>query len=155
MSGSPEESLVAEAGTRTTWVGWFALIVLLGIVLAIWIPSRADYTHRIQTSEAISLAKGVSDALTAHFAAHGEWPASLAGLAVPREGKYTLDIVIAGGAGGSAGIELTATLRSEGVDQRVAGKSIRMLSQDGGKTWQCLPGTAAAHHLPQGCRPPQ
>jgi len=47
---------------------------------------------------------------------------------------------------------LTSLMRSEGVDRRVAGMSILMVSSDGGTNWTCKPGTMPAKNLPAACR---
>ena len=56
------------------------------------------------------------------------------------------------GAGSASEIELTATMRTEGVDRRVRGQTVRMLSADGGKNWTCKPGTMEPKNLPISCR---
>lgn len=64
-------------------------------------------------------------------------------------------MAITKGAGGAGEIELTATLKTEGVDRRVAGKSVRLLSADGGKNWVCRAGTVPERTLLFGCRASQ
>jgi len=61
-------------------------------------------------------------------------------------------VAITKGAGGAGEIELTATLKTEGADPRVAGKSVRLLSADGGKSWACRGGTVPERALPLDCR---
>lgn len=67
-------------------------------------------------------------------------------------GKYTRSLAITKGAGGVSEIELTATMRIEGVDRRVAGHTLVLMSRDGGKSWSCRPGTMQKESLPAACR---
>jgi type IV pilus assembly protein PilA len=133
---------------------WLGVAALLAVIAAIVLPSYADYTHRAQASEAIMLLAGAKTPLAEHFADKGQWPPSLQALKLDTSGKFTREVVISKGAGGKGEIELTATMRVEGVDRRVAGKSVRLLSRDGGATWLCRPGTLESSNLPLDCRPP-
>jgi type IV pilus assembly protein PilA len=128
------------------------LLAIVGIVAAVAIPSYGDYAHRAQASEAVSLLGGAKTPLAEFFADHRRWPDALEKVVGSTSGKYTRSVVISKGAGGSAEIELTATMKTEGVDRRVAGHSILMLSQDGGRNWICKPGTMPAKNLPASCR---
>jgi len=62
-------------------------------------------------------------------------------------------VAITKGADGAGEIELAATLKTEGVDRRVAGKSVHLMSADGGKNWACRAGTVPEKTLPLSCRP--
>ena len=90
--------------------------------------------------------------LAEYFDAYKKWPNKLEEVADITSGKYTLSVAITKGAGRSDEIELTATMRSEGVDRRVRGQTARMLSADGGRSWICKPGTMPAKNLPAACR---
>ena len=137
---------------KVSWTSWFALLVLVGIVAAVVLPSYGDYLHRSQMSEAVALLGAAKTPFTEHLAARKKWPESAGQVLGSTSGRYTQSVVITKGAGGTGAIELTATLRTEGVDRRVAGKSVRMSSTDGGKTWTCRAGTAAESALPLNCR---
>ena len=138
---------------RISWASWIALAAIVGVIAAIAIPSYGDYTHRAQLSEAVSLLGAAKTPLAEYYAQHRKWPDSLDKIVAARDGKYTQNLAITRGAGGAGELELTATLRVDGVDRRVAGKSVRFQSADGGKTWICRPGTAENRHLPAACRP--
>ncbi len=155
MSADPAEAPGAAPRKRTSWLSWIALAALVAIIVAVLIPVPADYRQRVQVSEALQGVFELRDPLAQHFVQHGKWPESLREMPAARAGQYTREVVIARGAGDSGEIELTITMRSEGVDARVAGKSIRLLSQDGGKSWQCRAGSAAERDLPLACRTPQ
>jgi type IV pilus assembly protein PilA len=146
------ENEAPEKKSRTSWVSWFALLAILGIVAAIAIPAFPDYRNRSQASEAVSLLGAAKTPLAEYFSDQGKWPKSLDEVLGVTSGKYTRSIAITKGAGGKAGIELTATMKTEGVDRRVAGHTIRLYSADEGKTWVCRPGTMPEKNLPGICR---
>jgi len=120
---------------------WFFSSVLYG-----------DYTHRSQMSEAVALLGAAKTPLAEYFADFKKWPKSLGEVAGDTNGRYTGSVVISKGAGAAGEIELTATMKTEGVDRRVSGKSVRLLSLDGGKSWTCRSGTAPQNTLPGACR---
>jgi type IV pilus assembly protein PilA len=140
------------AAMKISWKSWFALAALLGIVAAVAIPQYADYTHRAQASEAISLMGGAKIPLAEYFQNQRKWPERLEQVVEHTSGKYTQSVAISKGAGSTGEIELTATMRIEGVDRRVRGQTVRMLSADGGRTWICRPGNMPNRNLPGACR---
>lgn len=142
----------SKTGFRVSWISWLLLLAILGIIAAIAIPSYGDYVHRSQASEAVSLLGSTRTPLAEYFDAHRKWPERLDKFDTARSGKYTQSVAITQGAGGTGGIELTATMRSEGVDRRVAGQTIHLVSSDGGKNWTCKPGTMLAKNLSASCR---
>jgi len=152
MSEGPAKSGESWWRFKFTWTSLFALLALVGIIAALVIPSFADYTHRAQASEAVSLMMGTKAPLWEHFEEKKKWPETLEKVGVPTSGKYTRSVAITKGAGGSGELEITATMKSEGVDRRVAGQSIRLFTSDAGKTWTCRPGTMPATNLPGSCR---
>lgn len=137
---------------RFTWTGVLALLAILGIIAVVAIPSYGDYIHRAQASEALSLMASMKTPLAEYFHDRKKWPDRLDAVAGSTSGKYTLSVAITKGAGGTGAIELTATMRSESVDRRVRGQTVRMLSTDGGKSWLCRPGTMEPKNLPLDCR---
>ncbi len=137
---------------KISWTSWLALLAILGVIAAVAIPSYGDYIHRSQVSEAISLMGGAKTPLAEYFEAHKKWPDRLEMVSAVTSGKFTLSVAITKGAGSTGEIELTATMRSEGVDRRVRGQTARMLSSDGGKSWICRPGTMPDKNLPAACR---
>lgn len=152
VSEATEPVETKRPGSRISWVSWLALLAIIGIIAAVAIPSYGDYAHRSQNSEAIALMAGAKTPLSEYFAEHRKWPESLNKIAGNTSGKFTASVRITKGAGGAGEIELTATMRTEGVDRRVAGMTVLMGSPDGGKTWTCKPGTMLEKHLPGACR---
>lgn len=155
MSSEPEQNEVAKPRFRISWGSWgnwLVLLAIIGIIVAVALPSYGDYIHRAQASEAISLMAGAKTPLAEYFEEHKKWPDKLDKVSVSASGKFTQSVTISRGAGGTGEIEMTATMRSEGVDRRVRGQTVRMLSADGGKSWICRPGTMAEKNLPLACR---
>ena len=152
MSEGPAKSGKSWLRLKFTWVGLIGLAAILGFIAAIAIPSYGDYTHRSQSSEAISLMASAKAPLAEYFQQHKKWPDTLDKIVDNTGGKYVQSVAITKGARGSGEIELTATMRSEGVDRRVRGQSVRMLSADGGMNWICKPGTMEPKSLPSSCR---
>ena len=142
----------ATSGSKVSWKSWLALLAVLGVVAAVAIPQYGDYTHRAQAAEAISLMGGAKTPLAEYFADHKKWPNRVEEVAGSTTGKFTLSVAITKGGGGTGEIELTATMRSDGVDRRVRGQTARILSEDGGRTWICKPGTMEPKNLPAACR---
>lgn len=83
------------------------------------------------------------------------WPPSLADMLPQPGGKYVQSVAITKGAGDAGEIQLTATLKTEGVERRIAGRSVHLLSADGGMNWVCRAGTVPERSLPQNCRASQ
>jgi type IV pilus assembly protein PilA len=137
------------------WKGWIAVGAVVALVMAVAIPSYGDYVHRSQVSEAVSLLAGAKQPLSEYFIDQKKWPRSLDEVAGNLNGKYVQGMTISKGAGGRGEIELSAVLKTAGVDSRVAGKSVRLLSSDGGRSWLCRRGTVDDKHLPRSCRDDQ
>jgi type IV pilus assembly protein PilA len=141
-------------GSKINWGIWIGLIAIIGVIAAVVLAFNAEHNARIaraQSMEAVSLLSGARVGLTEEFQDHGKWPGSLDKI-VSASGTYTKSIVITKGAGGAGEIELTATMRTEGVNETVAGKTIFLVSSDGGKNWTCKPGTMPRQNLPGNCR---
>ena len=130
------------------WGSWIGLAGLAAIVVAVALPMYGDYTHRAQSAEAMALLSEAKAPLRAYFAQHGKWPNKILSAT---ESQHTERIAISRGAGGTGEIELTATMRVT-ADSRVAGRSIRLVSRDGGASWTCSAGTMEAKNLPADCR---
>ena len=137
------------------WTALIAIVVLGALAAAVLIPSYGDYADRSQVAEAVSLLGGARTPLAEYYADQKKWPSSLVAMIPETGGKYVQSVAITKGAGGAGEIELTATLKTEGVDRRVAGKSVHLLSADGGKSWVCGAGTVPEKTLPTSCRASQ
>ncbi len=142
----------SKPGFKLSWKSWLALLAVIGVIFVVGIASYGDYTHRAQASEAVALMGGAKTQLAEYFENQKRWPIKIDEKESSTSGKHTLSVAITKGAGGTGEIELTATMKTEGVDRRVRGQSVRMLSADGGKSWVCKPGTMEPKNLPVSCR---
>ena len=139
-----------KSGIR--WSVWIVLLAIVCVIVAVALSSYGDYRQRAQAAEAIALLAGAKTPLAEYFETHKKWPAKLEQVTDELSGKFTRSVAISKGADGTGEIELTAALRSEGVDRRVAGTTILLVSADGGKTWACRTGTILAKNVSAGCR---
>ena len=149
MSESPEGGL---SKFKVSWRGLLAMLATILVIAVVAISSYGDFTHYAQNSEAITLMASAKVPLSEYFQNQGKWPENLDKIVESTSGRFTKSVGITKGAGGDGEIELTATMGTEGVDRRVAGRTILMVSADGGKTWTCKRGTMREDHLPRGCR---
>jgi len=156
-SSTPEEATPppVKKQVRIPWTQLVAIAILVALVIAILIPAYGDYSDRAQVAETILQLSVAKVPLADYYETHKKWPPSLAGMLAEPDSKYVQSVAITKGAGGAGEIELTATLKTEGVDRRVAGKSVRLLSADGGKNWICRAGTVLEKTMPSGCRASQ
>ena len=145
---------------NSTWVlvgAWtWLLIPVLGIAAAIAIPAYQDFIARSQTSEGIQLAGGAEVGVSEYFEKNKAWPADLASVYAAAgndpAGRYVATV---SGAGNGETYGVTSTMKSEGVNRAIAGKSLEIWTTDGGNTWHCGPGGADPvdpKYLPVSCR---
>lgn len=119
------------------------LATILIILYFIPCPMYGDYADLAPVPQALALLVAARNAMVEQYANIGVWPETLPDGLVSTQGKYTQSIVINHGGGKPLELELSATLRDTGVDRRVAGKTVRSCTREGGKTWQCAAGTVS------------
>lgn len=144
---------MAQQKKRPLWGMLLLTAALITILYVLLRPMYADYGDRAAVAEAMSLMSGIKDGFTEHFQNRGAWPASTSEVHFRTSGPFTRSIEIARGGGKSPEITLAATLRTQGVDHRVAGKTMLLHTRDGGKTWVCGAGSVPERTLPLWCRP--
>lgn len=127
------------------------VVTIIGILVAIAIPAYQDYLARTQTAEAVELLSGGKVPLSEFHNNNGIWPSSAASVMGSVAGRYVASVSITGGAGSSAPLQLTATMKSTGVNSGIAGKTLIMTSLDG-STWTCSGGSIGTRYLPSSCR---
>jgi type IV pilus assembly protein PilA len=132
-----------------TLIELMIVVAIIGILAAIAIPAYQDYIARSQTSEAVSLMSGAKTPVAEFFADKGEWPA-IASVAGTTSGKYVGSITSTGD-GGSGEYLLTATMKTSGVNSKIAGGTVT-LSTHNGSTWTCKNGTVESKYVPAACR---
>ena len=148
---------------NSTWVvvgAWSFLVVPVfgGILAAIAIPAYQDYVARSQTAEAIQLAGAAEVPVTQYYRNNKAWPTDISSLygGSGHEGpvgKFVETVTPATSADGSFGV--IATMRNEGVNRFLSGKSVELWTNDGGNTWYCGPASSNPvdpKFLPASCR---
>jgi len=138
--------------SKVSWKSWLALLAVFSVFAAVWAQQFEDYGNRANASEAIRLMSSARTPLAEYFADRKKWPNRLEEVAGNTSGTYTQAVSITKGVGGTGEIELTGTMRTEGVDKGIAGTTILMTSSDGGKNWVCRPGTIPVKYLSESCR---
>lgn len=74
---------VPNAGRASGAIGPLIGVAVIGVLAAVALPAYQDYQVRAQLTGALQAAGPVQQALAAHYAAHGEVPASLEQAGVP------------------------------------------------------------------------
>src|SRR5688500_5849940 len=99
---------------------------------------------------------GAKTPVAEYFADKGRWPETFKQVAEHTSGRYTERVEITSGAGAASGsLVMTTTMRKEGVRSEVAGKTVPMRGEDGGKTWVGSRGAVNGvdnKFLPAACR---
>ncbi|HSN18207.1 MAG TPA: DUF805 domain-containing protein [Gammaproteobacteria bacterium] len=147
---------------NSTWVivgAWSFLIVPFfgGILAAIAIPAYQDYIARSQTVEAIQLAGGAEQSVTAYHDKNKAWPTDLSSL-YPQDvdggiGRYSVGLTAVTVTDGSV-FGIMVTMKQTGVARPLAGKSLEVWTSDG-RTWHCGPSSMDSiepRYLPASCR---
>ena len=123
---------------------------IIGTVASLAIPAYADYLGRSQVSEAVRLLSGVRVEASEQYANTGAWPAAIAGVT---SGKYTASVTLSPGTDPTApALTITATMKEVGVQRAIAGKTLELVTADGGAHWACRAGTLAEQHVPGACK---
>ena len=92
--------------------------------------------------------------LAEYYADKGMWPAFATSVMGTTTGKYTATIAITSGMSSTpAQLTLTATMKGAGsVNKQIAGGTIDLDTQDGGKIWNCKVGTLNTKYVPGACK---
>ena len=105
-----------------TLIELMIVVAIIGILAAIALPAYQDYVTRSQLAEAMLLADGEKSAVATYWSNNGVAPSSNSDAGVPVStdisGKYVDSVAI-----GTSGV-ITVTMKSSGVAQPIASKSI-------------------------------
>jgi type IV pilus assembly protein PilA len=134
-----------------TLIELMIVVAIIGILAAVAIPAYQDYIARSQVSEAVSLTAGGKTPMAEYFADKGVWPSTADQVMGNLAGKYVSGITITSGAGANASLDLTATMKSAGVNSAITNATL-ILETATGKTWQCSGGTLSSKYRPAACR---
>jgi len=117
-----------------TLIELMIVVAIIGILAAVALPAYSDYTARAQVSEAISLTSGLKVPLVEWITDKGVLPGNLASLGGTTTGKFVQTVSL-GGSGTSP--EILATMKSTGLNSKIASSVFSISSTDNGKTWNC------------------
>ena len=137
-----------------TLIELMIVVAIIGILAAVAIPAYQDYIARSQVGEAVNLLAGGKTPFAEYYADKGMWPANATAVMGTVAGKYTASIMIASGASSTpAQLTLEATMKGAGsVNKQIAGGTIQLDTQDGGKIWTCKVGTLNTKYVPGACK---
>ena len=119
-----------------TLIELMIVVAIIGILAAVAIPAYQDYIARSQVSEAVNLLGGGKTPLAEFYSDKGRWPVAPVSVMGNLAGKYTASIGYGPGSGGGT-LSLMAQMKSTGINAQITGKTVSLVSTDGGKTWNC------------------
>lgn len=128
-----------------------AVIAVIGILLAIALPTYADYSARSKVTEGISLAGAAKTAVSEYRLSTSQWPSDNAAAGLPAAASITgndVGSVTVSGAG-------LITVKFLSMDPALNDKTLVLTpSYSGGSmTWSCNTGsTLEEQYLPADCR---
>lgn len=133
----------------------YLLVVPVGIMAAVAIPTYYANMARAQAQEGIQLADGGETPVMEYRRQNQSWPADLQSVypaaAKSPAGTYVESV---SGSGQGDGYAFTV-LMQVGISSSVAGKSLEIWTTDGGNTWSCGaggPDPVDPKSLPPSCR---
>jgi len=139
-----------------TLIELMIVVAIIGILAAVAVPAYQDYIARAQVSEAVSLLGSGKTGLAEYFADKSEWPSAASEVMGNTSGKYTGAIAITGSiTTGGGSLTLQATMKTAQINTAITGGTAMLFTTDGGKTWNCQPGTPnglSSKYLPSVCR---
>ncbi len=143
-----------------TLIELMIVVAIIGILAAVAIPAYQDYIARSQVSEAVNLLGGGKTPFAEFYSDRGQWPAAPRSVMGNRVGQYVSTLQY-GGAGLPSGqtLSLQAVMKSSGINPAITGKSVALVTTDGGRIWNCTLSTTfitgtplAQRYVPSTCR---
>ena len=128
-----------------------AVVAVIGILLAIALPTYADYSARSKVTEGVSLAGAAKTAVSEYRLSTSQWPSDNAAAGLPAAASITGNDVGSVAVSG-AGL-ITVTFAS--MDPALHAKTLVLTPAYGGgsMTWSCNTGsTLEEQYLPADCR---
>ena len=142
-----------------TLIELMIVVAIIGILAAVAIPSYQDYTARAQVTEAVNLSAGFKTGMAEYYQDKGIWPSNLTAVGSTTAGKYVFSVILTTGNGVSNGglSQITATMKSAGVNPALTSQTYTLSTSDGGRSWLCgalasTSGSIASKYLPGACK---
>jgi type IV pilus assembly protein PilA len=135
-----------------TLIELMIVVAIIGILASFALPAYQEYLARAQVAEAVTLSGSGKAPLSEYFADRGAWPSQAADVMGTVSGKYTSAITITGGANTNTTLVMETRLRDTGTNVQIAGRTLEILSGNGGTSWSCTGGTLSAKFRPVACR---
>lgn len=139
-----------------TLIELMIVIAIIGILAAIALPAYNEYIARSQITEGWELMAGGKVPLAEYYSDKGRWPAAAGSVMQTTAGKYITSVELTSGQGTTAlTLVVTATVKGSGVNTAIAGKTLKLETLDGARTWGCATGDVNgvdARFLPAACR---
>lgn len=136
-----------------TLIELMIVVAIIGILAAVAIPAYQDYIGRAQTAEAIELLGGAKTPLAEWYADKGSFPNNIASAVSTTTGKYTSTIDYdSSPSGGTAVLIATMKPAASSVNSGIAGKKVKLTTENGGRTWACARDDIDAKYLPGACK---
>lgn len=124
-----------------TLIELMIVIAIIGILAAIALPMYGDYTARGQASEGYALLGGLKTPLVEAVSSSSNATACASTAAwftnAVTEGKYVSGVAVNPTTGASATCALVATFGTDGVNDKVAGKTVTMTFTPSTGAWAC------------------
>ncbi len=133
-----------------TLIELMIVVAIIGILAAVAIPSYQDYTARAQVTEAVLLTSAFKTGLAEYYSDSGSFPANLTAIGTTTSGRYVEVITLADD--GASAVTVTATMKSADVNANLFGKTLDLISTDGGLQWDCTGGDLDTKYRPGTCK---
>jgi type IV pilus assembly protein PilA len=117
-----------------TLIELMIVVAIIAILAAIAIPQYNDYTARAQMTEAYTLAAGLKTPIAEAFAQDNDAAKSCANPAnAVTSGKYVTSVA----ADGKSPCGIVATMKTDGVNSKVSGKTVTLSFTPDTGAWAC------------------
>lgn len=129
-----------------TLIELMIVVAIIAILAAIAIPLYNDYTARSQMSEAVLLLGGLKTPVAEQFANDNAASSCAIPSSAVTSGKYVASI----SAAPAAPCVITATMAASGVNDKVAGATVKITYSPVAGIWECKT-SAPAEVAPKAC----